>query len=82
MKWDEYLKKSTDEDISEWSEALKSFIREGKKLGIPLNVMDYLRKTEGALTTANASAEFNTTYGGDDEDEDFLESGKSETTAE
>jgi len=69
MNWNEYLKKSTDEDIEDWSSALKSFIKEGKKLGIPLNVMELLRKTEGALTFGEGSGpEFNTTYGEDEED--------------
>ena len=74
MKWDEYLKKSTDEDINDWSSALKAFIDEGKKLGIPLNVMELLRKTEGALTHGDGSGpEFNITYGGDEEDGTDLE---------
>jgi len=44
MSWEKYLKSITDEDISDWETALKAFTKEGKKLGMPLDVIDSLVK--------------------------------------
>ena len=44
MTWEDYLKKTTDEDITDWETAVKEFIRKGKELGIPLSTMDILRE--------------------------------------
>ena len=44
MTWEKYLKSITDEDISNWEVALKAFTEEGKKLGMPLDVIDSLVK--------------------------------------
>lgn len=65
MSWEKYLRKSSDSDIEDWETALKEFIKEGKKLGIPLDV---ITKLDGALTTEEAGpAEINTTYGEEDD---------------
>ena len=45
MSWEKYLKSITDEDISDWETALKAFTKEGKKLGMPLDVIDSLVKS-------------------------------------
>jgi len=66
MSWEKYLRNSSDSDIDDWETALKEFIKEGRKLGIPLDV---ITKLDGALTTAEAGpAEINITYGEEDED--------------
>ena len=44
MTWEDYLKKTTDEDITNWEIAVKEFIRKGKELGVPLSTMDILRE--------------------------------------
>ena len=44
MTWEDYLKKTTDEDITDWETAVKEFIKKGKELGIPLSTMDILRQ--------------------------------------
>lgn len=44
MTWEDYLKAISDEDISDWEVALKAFTKKGKELGIPLSVMDLLKK--------------------------------------
>jgi len=44
MSWQEYLKAVSDEDITEWEVALKAFAIKGKELGIPLNVIELLKK--------------------------------------
>ena len=36
MTWEDYLKKPTDEDITDWETAVKEFIKKGKELVIPL----------------------------------------------
>ena len=36
---EKYLRKATDKDIENWEDALKQFIKEGKKLGMPLEVI-------------------------------------------
>jgi len=43
MTWEDYLKKTTDEDITDWETAVKEFIKKGKELGIPLNVIEILK---------------------------------------
>jgi len=67
MKWQDFLKKS-DVSREDWNTAIKSFIDEGKKLGVPLDVISLLKE---AMTTSSsdASAVINTTYGGDEDDE-------------
>jgi hypothetical protein len=47
MTWEEYLKAVTTEDIDDWESALKAFTKEGKKLGMPLNVIELLKKAAG-----------------------------------
>ena len=44
MKWEEYLKSISDEDITDWETALKAFTKKGKELGVPLNIIDTLVK--------------------------------------
>ena len=44
MSWEDYLKKTTDEDITDWEAALKAFTKKGKELGIPLNIIEILKK--------------------------------------
>ena len=44
MAWENYLKKTTDEDITDWETAVKEFIKKGKELGVPLSTMDILRQ--------------------------------------
>ena len=65
----EFLKKSetTRED---WDSAIKSFIEEGKKLGVPLDIISLLKEA-GAMTTASSdsSSVINPTFGEDDNDE-------------
>jgi hypothetical protein len=69
MKWKEFLKKS-DTTIKDWDLAIKSFIEEGKKLGVPLDVISLLKEA-GAMTTSSkdASKVINPTFGEDDNDE-------------
>ena len=47
MTWEDYLKAVSDEDISDWEVALKAFTKKGKELGIPLSVMELLKKAMG-----------------------------------
>ena len=70
MKWKEFLKKS-DTTRKDWDSAIKSFIDEGKKLGVPLDIISLLKEA-GAMTTSSpdASAVINPTFGEDDDDED------------
>ena len=70
MKWMEFLKKS-DTTREDWDSAIKSFIEEGKKLGVPLDIISLLKEA-GAMTTTSpdASAVINPTFGEDDDDED------------
>jgi len=54
MTWENYLKSIDKKDIDDWSEALKAFIKQGRELGIPLDVMSELenaKKAAGATTT-------------------------------
>ena len=44
MTWKEYLKAVSEEDISDWEVALKAFTKKGKELGIPLSVIELLKK--------------------------------------
>ena len=44
MKWEDYLKSISDEDITDWESALKAFTKKGKELGVPLNIIDTLVK--------------------------------------
>jgi len=64
------LKKS-DASREDWDSAIKSFIEEGKKLGVPLDVISLLKEA-GAMTTASSdsSSVINPTFGEDDNDED------------
>ena len=56
MKWVEYLKKSpTDEE--DWENSLKSIISEGKKLGVPLSVMELLKLAKEATTSQSEGFE-------------------------
>lgn len=66
----EFLKKS-DTTREDWDSAIKSFIEEGKKLGVPLDIISLLKEA-GAMTTTSpdASAVINPTFGEDDNDED------------
>ena len=67
MKWMDFLKKS-DATREDWDSAIKSFIDEGKRLGVPLDVISLLKE---AMTTSSsdAGAVINTTYGEDEDDE-------------
>ena len=44
--WEEYLKETSNEDIKDWQTALKAFITEGKKLGVPLSIIKQLQQIE------------------------------------
>ena len=44
MTWEKYLKSITNKDITDWESALKAFTEEGKKLGMPLDVIDSIVK--------------------------------------
>ena len=44
MKWEEHLKAISDEDIDDWEIALKALTIKGKELGIPLSVIELLKK--------------------------------------
>jgi len=39
MSWENFLKTVDDKDIEQWTDALKAIIKEGRDLGIPLEVM-------------------------------------------
>ena len=45
MTWENYLKAISDEDIDDWESALKAFTKKGKELGIPLSVIELLKKS-------------------------------------
>lgn len=66
----EFLKKS-DTTREDWDEAIKSFIEEGKKLGVPLDIISLLKEA-GAMTSnsSDASTVINPTFGEDNDDED------------
>ncbi len=70
MKWMEFLKKS-DTTREDWNSAIKSFIDEGKRLGVPLDIISLLKEA-GAMTTSSsdANAVINPTFGDDEDDED------------
>jgi hypothetical protein len=70
MKWEEFLKKP-DTTRKDWDSALKSFIDEGRKLGVPLDIISLLKEA-GTMTTASsdASAVINPTFGEEDDDQD------------
>jgi len=72
MKWVDYLKKSSSEDVIDWETALKSFISEGKKLGIPLSVMDILKLAKEVTTSQSEGFEtlHKPTFGEEEEDDD------------
>lgn len=57
MKWTDYLKKSSGENLEDWETALKSFISDGKKLGIPLSVMELLKLAKEATTSQSEGFE-------------------------
>jgi len=44
MNWQDYLKSISKEDITDWESALKAFTKKGKELGIPLSVIELLKK--------------------------------------
>ena len=44
MTWKEYLKSISNEDIDNWEIALKALTKKGKELGIPLSVIELLKK--------------------------------------
>ncbi|MAP53734.1 MAG: hypothetical protein CL605_02410 [Altibacter sp.] len=70
MKWMEFLKKS-DTTREDWNSAIKSFIDEGKRLGVPLDIISLLKEA-GAMTTSSSDAHavINPTFGDDEDDED------------
>ena len=56
MSWELYLKSIDQKEIDSWSEALKAFIKQGRELGIPLDVMYELEnanKAAGATVTTS-----------------------------
>ena len=57
MKWTDYLKKTSNEEAEDWESALKSFISDGKKLGIPLSVMELLKLAKEATTSQSEGFE-------------------------
>jgi hypothetical protein len=44
MTWKDYLKSVSNEDIEDWEAALKAFTKKGKELGIPLSIIELLKK--------------------------------------
>lgn len=44
MTWEKYLKSISEDDIDDWEVALKAFTKKGKELGIPLNIIELLKK--------------------------------------
>tara|TARA_R110000803_G_scaffold109536_1_gene177941 strand:+ start:50 stop:271 length:222 start_codon:yes stop_codon:yes gene_type:complete len=72
MKWTEYLKKSTPADSKDWESALKSFIEEGKKIGIPLSVMKILQLAKEVTTSQSEGFEtlHRPTFSEEEEEED------------
>lgn len=70
MKWEEFLKKP-DTTRKDWDSAIKSFIDEGRKLGVPLDIISLLKEA-GTMTTASsdASAVINPTFGEEEDDKD------------
>ena len=70
MKWMEFLKKS-DTTREDWNSAIKSFIDEGKRLGVPLDIISLLKEAEAMTTSSSdANAVINPTFGDDEDDED------------
>ena len=57
MKWTDYLKKTSEVEAGDWESALKSFISEGKKLGIPLSVIEILKLAKEATTSQSEGFE-------------------------
>ena len=57
MKWTDYLRKTSNTKAEDWESALKSFISDGKKLGIPLSVMELLKLAKEATTSQSEGFE-------------------------
>jgi|13_taG_2_1085334.scaffolds.fasta_scaffold00314_27 hypothetical protein len=57
MKWTDYLRKTSNTKSEDWESALKSFISDGKKLGIPLSVMELLKLAKEATTSQSEGFE-------------------------
>jgi len=72
MKWTEYLKKSSTDSMENWEIALKSFIEEGKKIGVPLSVMKILQLAKEATTSQSEGFEtlHRPTFSEEEEEED------------
>ena len=70
MKWEEFLK-NPDTTRRDWDSAIKSFIEEGRKLGVPLDIISLLKEV-GTMTTtsSDASAVINPTFGEEEDDQD------------
>ena len=70
MKWEEFLKKP-DTTRKDWDSAIKSFIEEGRKLGVPLDIISLLKEA-GTMTTtsSDASTVINPTFGEEEDDKD------------
>jgi len=70
MKWEEFLKKP-DTTRKDWDSAIKSFIDEGRKLGVPLDIISLLKEV-GTMTTtsSDASTVINPTFGEEEDDKD------------
>jgi hypothetical protein len=70
MKWEEFLK-NPDTTRKDWDSAIKSFIEEGRKLGVPLDIISLLKEV-GTMTTtsSDASAVINPTFGEEEDDQD------------
>ena len=70
MKWEEFLK-NPDTTRKDWDSAIKSFIEEGRKLGVPLDIISLLKEA-GTMTTtsSDASAVINPTFGEEEDDQD------------
>lgn len=70
MKWEEFLKKPVT-NRKDWDSAIKSFIEEGRKLGVPLDIISLLKEA-GTMTTtsSDASTVINPTFGEEEDDKD------------
>ena len=56
MSWENYLKSIDQKEINNWSEALKAFIKQGRELGIPLDVMSELENAEKAVGSTGTNS--------------------------
>ena len=44
MTWKEHIKKVDKKDIESWEASLKALLKEGRELGMPLSIIETLKK--------------------------------------